>query len=180
MAADLRQRHAFPTMYATRTLGQRSYLNNSTQGAPQGDFDFRESQASSDHFRSLFPTNKRTVDLSSELKLSTNARDREKYDNLADLYSIIVTTDYLEKAYVRNTISPQECVGFPVVCVMIRLNPFDDQVRGGMSQVDLSISHGAQHCSTAPYSGYFRVLGRVPGTPFCLLFCFVYSFFLMA
>lgn len=39
-----------------------------------------------------------------EVKLwSTNA-DREKYENLATLYGIIVSLDHLERAYVRDTI----------------------------------------------------------------------------
>ena len=30
------------------------------------------------------------------------------YDNMADLYSIIKTTEVLEKAYVRDAITPEE------------------------------------------------------------------------
>ena len=35
-------------------------------------------------------------------------QERQKYDNLADLYSIIVATEHLERAYIRDAISPQE------------------------------------------------------------------------
>eukprot|EP00475_Leptophrys_vorax_P031280 TRINITY_DN47329_c0_g1_i1.p1 TRINITY_DN47329_c0_g1~~TRINITY_DN47329_c0_g1_i1.p1 ORF type:complete len:229 (+),score=24.38 TRINITY_DN47329_c0_g1_i1:228-914(+) len=44
----------------------------------------------------------------SEVQLwSTNA-EREQYESLADLFAIIVTTEKLEKAYMRDLISPQE------------------------------------------------------------------------
>ncbi|KAJ3124456.1 Vacuolar protein-sorting-associated protein 28 [Nowakowskiella sp. JEL0407] len=48
--------------------------------------------------------------LDQEIKLyaNNNKHDREKYENMADLYSIIVATDYLEKAYLRDLISAQE------------------------------------------------------------------------
>ncbi|KAJ3186255.1 Vacuolar protein-sorting-associated protein 28 [Gaertneriomyces sp. JEL0708] len=43
-----------------------------------------------------------------EVRLYTNNREREKYDNLADLYSIIVATEHLERAYIRDAVSAQE------------------------------------------------------------------------
>jgi len=42
------------------------------------------------------------------VKLYTNNREREMYDNMADLYSIIKTTEALEKAYVRDAITADE------------------------------------------------------------------------
>jgi len=42
------------------------------------------------------------------VKLFSNNREREMYDNMADLYSIIKTTEALEKAYVRDAISADE------------------------------------------------------------------------
>ncbi|XP_037948655.1 vacuolar protein sorting-associated protein 28 homolog [Teleopsis dalmanni] len=47
-------------------------------------------------------------DLYEEVKLFRNAREREKYDNMADLYAIINTLQQLEKAYFRDCITPQE------------------------------------------------------------------------
>ncbi|KAI9582394.1 vacuolar protein sorting-associated protein 28 homolog [Glossina fuscipes] len=47
-------------------------------------------------------------DLYEEIKLFRNAREREKYDNMADLYAIINTLQQLEKAYIRDCITPQE------------------------------------------------------------------------
>ena len=44
----------------------------------------------------------------SEVKLYNNNREREHYDQLADLYSIIRTTEALERAYVRDAITAEE------------------------------------------------------------------------
>lgn len=43
-----------------------------------------------------------------EVKLWSDKREREMYDNFAELYAIIKATEKLEKAYVRDVISPQE------------------------------------------------------------------------
>lgn len=49
-----------------------------------------------------------TPHLYEEVKLFRNAREREKYDNMADLFAIISTLQQLEKAYIRDCITPQE------------------------------------------------------------------------
>ncbi|CAG8458429.1 5749_t:CDS:2 [Rhizophagus irregularis] len=46
--------------------------------------------------------------LDEEVRLYTNNKDREKYENLADLYAIIVTMEHLEKAYVRDSVTADE------------------------------------------------------------------------
>jgi ESCRT-I complex subunit VPS28 len=43
-----------------------------------------------------------------EIELFESSRERETYDNLGDLYSIIVTTESLERAYARNAITREE------------------------------------------------------------------------
>ena len=43
-----------------------------------------------------------------EVKLHTTSRERATYDNLADLYSILVTTEHLEKAFMRDACTPEE------------------------------------------------------------------------
>jgi ESCRT-I complex subunit VPS28 len=40
-----------------------------------------------------------------------NARDREKYVNLADLFAVINTLQQLEKAYIRDCVTPKEYTG---------------------------------------------------------------------
>ena len=47
-------------------------------------------------------------ELMEEVRLSRNAREREKYDNLADLFSILSTLQQLEKAYIRDCVKHKE------------------------------------------------------------------------
>lgn len=47
-------------------------------------------------------------ELYEEVKLYRNAREREKYDNAAELYALINTLQNLEKAYIWDCITPQE------------------------------------------------------------------------
>jgi ESCRT-I complex subunit VPS28 len=46
--------------------------------------------------------------LSQEVRLFTNNKNREKYDNMADLFSIIVLMEHLEKAFIRDSITADE------------------------------------------------------------------------
>ncbi|KAJ3447472.1 vacuolar protein sorting 28 isoform 2 vps28 [Anaeramoeba flamelloides] len=48
-----------------------------------------------------------TQTIKKPLKLFTNTKDREKVDNFGNLYSIIKTVEYLERAYVRDAISSE-------------------------------------------------------------------------
>ena len=50
-------------------------------------------------------------ELYEEVKLYHNAREREKYDNLADLFAVINTLQQLEKAYIRDCVTPKEYTG---------------------------------------------------------------------
>lgn len=59
------------------------------------------------------------VDTSQEVKLFTTTNERQKYENMADMYAIIVTTDYLEKAYIRDTISAGDYTPVRFVCACV-------------------------------------------------------------
>uniref|UniRef100_A0A0C9QX01 Vacuolar protein sorting-associated protein 28 homolog n=1 Tax=Wollemia nobilis TaxID=56998 RepID=A0A0C9QX01_9CONI len=48
------------------------------------------------------------ADMMKEVKLWNDKREREMYDNFADLFAIIRTMEKLEKAYVRDVISPKD------------------------------------------------------------------------
>jgi ESCRT-I complex subunit VPS28 len=48
--------------------------------------------------------------LDEEVRLYTTNADREKYNLLATLFGIVVALDYLERAYVRDSITSAECV----------------------------------------------------------------------
>lgn len=47
-------------------------------------------------------------ELYEEVKLFRTAREREKYDNMADLYAVINTLQSLEKAYIKDAVQPKE------------------------------------------------------------------------
>jgi len=47
-------------------------------------------------------------ELFEEVKLYRTAREREKYDNMGDLYAVINTLQCLEKAYIRDCVTPKE------------------------------------------------------------------------
>ncbi|CAL8069858.1 unnamed protein product [Orchesella dallaii] len=63
-------------------------LNSGNQGPPQ-NYDNRP-------------------ELYEEVKLYRNAWEREKYDNMSDLFSILTTLQQLEKAYIRDCVTPKE------------------------------------------------------------------------
>ncbi|KRZ59193.1 Vacuolar protein sorting-associated protein 28 -like protein [Trichinella nativa] len=48
------------------------------------------------------------ANLYTEVKLRRNAAERERFDNLAELYATINTLECLEKAYIRDIVSPKE------------------------------------------------------------------------
>ncbi len=50
------------------------------------------------------------LSLDEEARLYIMNAEREKYESLATLYGIIVALDYLERAYVRNSVTVAECV----------------------------------------------------------------------
>lgn len=47
-------------------------------------------------------------ELFEEIRLYRTAREREHYDNMADLYSVINTLNCLEKAYIKDSITAKE------------------------------------------------------------------------
>lgn len=50
-----------------------------------------------------------SINLDEEVRLYTNNTEREKYNLLATLFGIIVALEYLERAYVRDSITAAEC-----------------------------------------------------------------------
>lgn len=48
------------------------------------------------------------LSLDEEARLYTTNAEREKYESLATLYGIIVALDYLERAYVRDSVTAAE------------------------------------------------------------------------
>lgn len=48
------------------------------------------------------------VDLQEEIKLYENARQREEIDNRANVFSLIRTIECLEKAYIKDSVTPDQ------------------------------------------------------------------------
>lgn len=42
-----------------------------------------------------------------EVRLYRSSREREKYDNLADLYAVINSLQALEKAHIKDCVTPK-------------------------------------------------------------------------
>ena len=49
-----------------------------------------------------------SISLDEEVKLSTTLQQRELNESLAEIFSIIVTLDFLEKAYIKDSINQEE------------------------------------------------------------------------
>ncbi|CAN0030353.1 vacuolar protein sorting-associated protein 28 homolog [Lethenteron reissneri] len=47
-------------------------------------------------------------ELYEEVKLYKNAREREKFDNMAELFAVVKTLQALEKAYIKDCVTPNE------------------------------------------------------------------------
>jgi ESCRT-I complex subunit VPS28 len=50
----------------------------------------------------------RDTELDKEVRLYNTGKERELYESLAEIYSIIITLDFVEKAYLRDTITQHE------------------------------------------------------------------------
>lgn len=56
------------------------------------------------------------ISLDEEARLYTTNAEREKFNRLGTLFGIIVALDYLERAYVRDSIPASECVVHSLSC----------------------------------------------------------------
>lgn len=54
------------------------------------------------------PVSENRPELYEEVRLYRTSRDREKYDNMADLYAVINTLQCLEKAYIKDCVTAKE------------------------------------------------------------------------
>lgn len=63
-----------------------------------------------------------------EIRLYRTAREREHYDNMADLFSVINTLNCLEKAYIRDSITAKE---YTAACskLLVQFNVAFNQVK---------------------------------------------------
>ena len=57
------------------------------------------------------------LNMDEEVRLYTTNAEREKFETRATLYGIIVGLDYLERAYVRDSVTAAECAFvYPADC----------------------------------------------------------------
>lgn len=49
-----------------------------------------------------------TINLDEEVKLSTNSTERDLHESLAEIYSIVLTLDAIEKAYLKDSIAESD------------------------------------------------------------------------
>ncbi|XP_041484337.1 vacuolar protein sorting-associated protein 28 homolog [Lytechinus variegatus] len=61
--------------------------------------------------QSASSTTSHRPELYEEVKLYRNVREREKYDNMAELFAVINTLEWLEKAYIRDAVPAKEYTG---------------------------------------------------------------------
>jgi ESCRT-I complex subunit VPS28 len=54
-----------------------------------------------------------------EVKLFSSASERTTYGNMEDLYSILVTTEMLEKAFIRESISAKKFALVPIIILIL-------------------------------------------------------------
>ncbi|KAJ5712032.1 hypothetical protein N7488_006188 [Penicillium malachiteum] len=54
------------------------------------------------------PARSATINLDEEVKLVSSSGERDLYESLAEIYSIIVTLDGLEKAYIKDVVTESE------------------------------------------------------------------------
>lgn len=54
------------------------------------------------------PTPHNAMNFDEEVRLYTTSAERERTENLSTLYSIIVSLEYLERAYVRDSVTGKE------------------------------------------------------------------------
>lgn len=54
------------------------------------------------------PARTSSISLNEEVRLYSSPKERERYENLAELYSIIVSLDYLEKAFLKDSVAQQD------------------------------------------------------------------------
>ncbi|XP_013404301.1 vacuolar protein sorting-associated protein 28 homolog [Lingula anatina] len=69
------------------------------------------------------------TELYEEVKLYRSSRDREKYDNMADLFAVINTLQCLEKAYIKDCVTPKE---YTAACskLLVQIKAAFKQVQG--------------------------------------------------
>lgn len=100
-----------------------------------------------------------SINLDQEYRLYTTNADRERYDNLATLYSIIISLDYLERAYVRDSITQSQ---YTPACtrLLAQYKTILKLVGDELASLDAFVSEYRMDCQAAVH----RIRVGVPAT----------------
>jgi len=92
-------------------------------------------------------------ELYEEVKLYKNAREREKHDNQADLYAVVNTLQHLEKAYIRDCVTPKE---YTAACskLLVQYRAAFKQVNIQSIKQELNMSLRIQYLDSMSYCRY--------------------------
>ncbi|KAK3602597.1 hypothetical protein CHS0354_034321 [Potamilus streckersoni] len=87
-------------------------------------------------------------ELYEEVKLYKTGRERENYDNMADLYAVINTLQCLEKAYIKDAVHPKE---YTAACskLLVQYKAAFKQVQKDFSTVELFMKKYRLDCPAA-------------------------------
>ena len=80
------------------------------------------------------------ISLDEEVRLYTTNAEREKYNLLATLFGIIVSLDYLERAYVRDSITAAEYDALP------SFRSTKEKILPSMYTIAITIQDNAEAC----------------------------------
>jgi ESCRT-I complex subunit VPS28 len=83
-----------------------------------------------------------TISLDEEVRLYTTNAEREKYNLLATLFGIIVSIDYLERAYVRDSITAAEYA--PPFAPIQSGQPTKNKILSSMHKAAITIQDNAE------------------------------------
>lgn len=84
-----------------------------------------------------------TISLDEEVRLYTTNAEREKYNLLATLFGIIVSIDYLERAYVRDSITAAEYAS-PLCSPSSRASQLKNKILSSMHTAAIAVQDNAE------------------------------------
>ena len=94
-----------------------------------------------------------TINLDEEVKLADTAAERDLYESLAEIYSIIVTLEALEKAYLRDSIKESE---YTETCDRLlrqyKSNLAADSVQAAFGDLESFKAEWGVRCPVVPYT----------------------------
>jgi VPS28 protein len=84
-----------------------------------------------------------TMSMDEEVRLYTTNAEREKYNLLGTLYGITVALDYLERAFVRDSITAAEYV---LVLLCWHATQFFEEILASMYPPDCAVQDNVEAC----------------------------------